>query len=98
MMSEELGRRVNVGLPHPLLSLLRAHCFASSVVTLQGCKRLDPFQGYAGAHAKCQGQGFMMATELTTYRVSNDPVSPVPVEGYVVSYVVFYERGLSVPS
>jgi hypothetical protein len=43
-------------------------------------------------------QGFMTAAELTTFRVLEDPVSPIPVVGYVVAYTVFYERGFCVPS
>jgi hypothetical protein len=36
-------------------------------------------------------QGFMTAVELTTYHLPEDPASPMPVEGYVVAFVVFYE-------
>jgi hypothetical protein len=43
-------------------------------------------------------QEFMMATELATYCVPEDPVSPTLVEGYVVSFVAFYERGFDVSS
>jgi hypothetical protein len=42
--------------------------------------------------------GYMIATELATYHVLEDPASPAPVGGYVVSYTVFYERGFGVPS
>jgi hypothetical protein len=37
------------------------------------------------------GQGFMMAAELVTCRVPEDPASTLPAGGYVVSYAVFYE-------
>jgi hypothetical protein len=40
----------------------------------------------------------MTIAELTTYRVPEDLASPVLVEGYVVSFATFYERGVSVPS
>jgi hypothetical protein len=43
-------------------------------------------------------QGFMTVTELMTYHMPKDPVAPVPVEGYVVSFMAFYERRISVPS
>jgi hypothetical protein len=43
-----------------------------------------------------KSQGFMMAMELVTCRVPEDPVSPTLVEGYVVSFVAFYERGFGV--
>jgi hypothetical protein len=36
-------------------------------------------------------QGFMMAMELVTCHVREDPASPVPSEGYVVACVMFYE-------
>jgi hypothetical protein len=36
-------------------------------------------------------QGFMMAVKLATYRVSEDPASNTPVEGYVVTFVAFHE-------
>jgi hypothetical protein len=40
----------------------------------------------------------MTATELATYRIPKDPTSPALVEGYVVSFMAFYERGFRVPS
>jgi hypothetical protein len=40
----------------------------------------------------------MMAVELLTCPVPEDPVSPALVEGCVVSFVAFYERGFSVLS
>jgi hypothetical protein len=43
-------------------------------------------------------QGFMMAAELVTYRVPEDPVSPTLEERYVVSFMAFYKRGFDVPS
>jgi hypothetical protein len=39
-------------------------------------------------------QGHMMAAELTTCRVLEDPASPILAGGYVTAYVAFYERGL----
>jgi hypothetical protein len=36
--------------------------------------------------------------ELMTCRLSEDPTSPVPAEGYMVSFTVFYERGFDVLS
>jgi hypothetical protein len=33
----------------------------------------------------------MTVEELVTYRVPEDPVSPMPVEGSMVSFVAFYE-------
>jgi hypothetical protein len=43
-------------------------------------------------------QGFMLAAELVACRVPEDPMFPAPVEGYVVSFMAFYERGFSTPS
>jgi hypothetical protein len=37
--------------------------------------------------------GFMAAAELEACRVLEDPAFPAPAEGYVVSFVAFYERG-----
>jgi hypothetical protein len=34
----------------------------------------------------------MTAMELATCRVPEDPASPTPVEGYVVTFAAFYER------
>jgi hypothetical protein len=42
-------------------------------------------------------RGFMLAAELEAYRVLEDPTSPAPAEGYMVSFMTFYERGFSVP-
>jgi hypothetical protein len=36
-------------------------------------------------------QGFMTAMELAAWRVPKDPVFPVHTEGYVVTFVAFYE-------
>jgi hypothetical protein len=35
--------------------------------------------------------------ELASRCVPEDPASPTPVEGYVVDFMVFYERGFGVP-
>jgi hypothetical protein len=43
-------------------------------------------------------QGFMTAVKLVTYRVPEDPASPVSVAGYMVACTTFYERGFGVPS
>jgi hypothetical protein len=42
-------------------------------------------------------RGFMLAAELEAYRVLEDPTSPTPAKGYMVSFMTFYERGFSVP-
>jgi hypothetical protein len=42
--------------------------------------------------------GFMIAVELTASHMPVDPVSLVPAERYVVSFVAFYDWGFSVPS
>jgi hypothetical protein len=39
----------------------------------------------------------MMAVELTTGHVSEDPASPMPVGGYIMACAAFYERGFGVP-
>jgi hypothetical protein len=41
--------------------------------------------------------GFMAVAELKTCRVPKDHALPGPVEGYVVSFVTFHERGFDVP-
>jgi hypothetical protein len=38
-----------------------------------------------------QKKGFMTATEPATCRVPEDPAFPAPTEGYVVTFVAFYE-------
>jgi hypothetical protein len=43
-------------------------------------------------------QGYMIAMELATCRVSEDPTSPTLVGGYVVVCMMFYKRGFDVPS
>jgi hypothetical protein len=43
-------------------------------------------------------QGFMTAVELMTYRVPENPASPVPVGEYIVACMMVYEQGFSVPS
>jgi hypothetical protein len=43
-------------------------------------------------------QGIMMAVELMTCRVPEDPASLTPVEGNIVAFTMFYERGFGVPS
>jgi hypothetical protein len=39
----------------------------------------------------------MVAAELEACRVPEDPAFPTPVAGYVVSFVVFDERGFIIP-
>jgi hypothetical protein len=41
--------------------------------------------------------GFMAATELKACCVLEDPAFLAPVEGYLVSFVAFYEQGFSMP-
>jgi hypothetical protein len=43
-------------------------------------------------------QGYMIAAELATSRMPEDPSSPTPVRGYVVVCMAFYKRGFGVPS
>jgi hypothetical protein len=50
--------------------------------------------GHLQKHVK---QGFMLVAELTPYRVPEYPSFPAPVEGYLVSFVEFHERGISMP-
>jgi hypothetical protein len=40
----------------------------------------------------------MIAAELATCRVSEDPTTPPLVRGYAVACTTFYERGFGVPS
>jgi hypothetical protein len=40
---------------------------------------------------------FMEAEELEAYRVSEEPAFPTHAEGYVVSFMAFYEWGFSMP-
>jgi hypothetical protein len=46
---------------------------------------------------KLSKQGFMKVVELTDCCVPEDPVFPVPAEGYVVSLGAFYRRGFGTP-
>jgi hypothetical protein len=41
---------------------------------------------------------YMTAAELATCHVTEDPMSPIPVGGYVVASLAFYEQGFGVPS
>jgi hypothetical protein len=41
-------------------------------------------------------QGYMTMTELATCYVPKDLTSPAPTRGYVLSCVMFYERGFGV--
>jgi hypothetical protein len=43
-------------------------------------------------------QGYMMAVELVTCCVPEDPSSPMPAGGHVVACAVFFEWGFSVAS
>jgi hypothetical protein len=47
---------------------------------------------------KITKQGFMTVAELAACRVPEDPTFPMPVEGYMVSLVAFYEWGFGMPS
>jgi hypothetical protein len=42
--------------------------------------------------------GYRTTAELATYRVPKDPTSPVPVGGYIMANLAFFERGFGVPS
>jgi hypothetical protein len=46
---------------------------------------------------KLMKHGFMLAVKLKAYRVAKDPAFPMLVEGYMVSFTTFYERGFSGP-
>jgi hypothetical protein len=41
--------------------------------------------------------GFMSTVELGACRVLEDTMFPAPMEGYVVSFTAFYDRGFNVP-
>jgi hypothetical protein len=41
---------------------------------------------------------FMSAAQLKAYRVPVDHAFPIPVKGYVVSFMAFYELRLGVSS
>jgi hypothetical protein len=43
-------------------------------------------------------QGFMTTMKLMAHHVSEDPAFPTPMEGYMVSFVVFYEWGFGTSS
>jgi hypothetical protein len=43
-------------------------------------------------------QGFMTAAELVTCRVPEDLAFLAPAEGYIVSFMAFYEQGFDKPS
>jgi hypothetical protein len=58
---------------------------------------LDSIHHYTGQLQKLVKLGFMVAAELEACRVLEDPAFPTPVEGYVVSFVVFDERGFIIP-
>jgi hypothetical protein len=51
----------------------------------------------SGHLQKLDRHGFVMAAELAACHVSEDLVLPVPTEGYVVSFVAFYEQGFDMP-
>jgi hypothetical protein len=46
---------------------------------------------------KLMKHGFMSAVKLEVCRVLEGPAFAAPVEGYVVSFTAFYERGLGMP-
>jgi hypothetical protein len=50
-----------------------------------------------GHPQKLVKQGFMMVVELETCHVPKDPTFPAPAEGYIVSFMAFYEWGFSAP-
>jgi hypothetical protein len=50
-----------------------------------------------GHMQKLMKHGFMAAAELEACRMPEDPMFPTPAEGYVVSFVAFYEWGFSMP-
>jgi hypothetical protein len=50
-----------------------------------------------GHMQKLVKHGFMAVTELKACRVLKDPAFPTPAEGYVDSFVEFYERGFGMP-
>jgi hypothetical protein len=43
-------------------------------------------------------QGFMTVTEHAAYHMPVDPSFSMPVDGYVVIFVAFYEWGFGAPS
>jgi hypothetical protein len=52
----------------------------------------------SGHLQKLVKQGFMTATEFVACHVREDPAIPTPKEGYVVSFMAFYERGFDTSS
>jgi hypothetical protein len=42
--------------------------------------------------------GYMTVMQLATFRVPEDPASPILVGGYIMVWVVFYEPGFGMPS
>jgi hypothetical protein len=50
-----------------------------------------PFVVTSGHLQKLVEHGFMVAAELRACHVPEDQVFPAPAEGYVVSFVAFYE-------
>jgi hypothetical protein len=43
-------------------------------------------------------QGYMMAAELVTCHVPEDPASPIQAGGYIMACTTFFERGFGVPT
>jgi hypothetical protein len=41
--------------------------------------------------------GFLLAAELETYRLPEDPTLAAPADGYVVSFIALYEQGFGAP-
>jgi hypothetical protein len=66
-------------LPHPPRAMAEQHWTPSTIMP--------------GHLQKLMKQGFMMVAKLATCYVPNDPAFPMPIEGYMVSFVAFYERG-----
>jgi hypothetical protein len=60
-----------------------------------GLPMLEVMQGHLHSIVS---QGYMTAVDLATCRVHKDHASPILAGGYTVLYIVFYERGFSVPS
>jgi hypothetical protein len=61
-------------------------------------KDWSPSTVMLGHLQKLMKQGFIMAVLLTTCHVLEDPVFPMPTEGYVVSFMMFYEQGFGMSS
>jgi hypothetical protein len=61
--------------------------------------RIGPLPLLRASHLqKLAKHGFMATVKHEACRVLEDPVLPVPAEGYMVSFTVFYERGFGMPS